>query len=238
MDASFSVLSHADGSCEIWEKGRGRILCGVTGPGDVSSSRRIFDRANVFFNINRLTTKNREEIVATVRVPSSVSFASSSSSPPSQPFDHFLRSVIEGAIDLCAYPRSCIQICTQELEMDGPGDAFQLNGLCLALIDAGIRMRHIFAAVTVGLSCDDSQQKIVVEPTRTEADASSAIFTFVFKPSVALAGKLIGAHTTGQFTIDEYKKAVELAERHSLSIFDFYRRKTHEKFVYYCRTIP
>ncbi|KAL3104137.1 hypothetical protein niasHS_002164 [Heterodera schachtii] len=231
MDASLSVLSHADGSCEIWDKGRGRILCGVTGPGDVSSSRRIFDRANVFFNINRLTTKNREEIVATVRVPSSVSFASSS-------FDHFLRSVIEGAIDLSAYPRSCIQICTQELEMDGPGDAFQLNGLCLALIDAGIRMRHIFAAVTVGLSCDDNQQKILVEPTRTEADASSAMFTFVFKPSVALAGKLIGAHTTGQFTIDEYKKAVELAERHCFSIFDFYRRKTHEKFIYYWRTMP
>uniref|UniRef100_A0A183C966 RNase_PH domain-containing protein n=1 Tax=Globodera pallida TaxID=36090 RepID=A0A183C966_GLOPA len=221
MEASLSVLSHADGSCELWQKGRGRILCGVTGPGDVSSSRRIFDRANVFFSFNRLATKNREELVAAVKVPSAGSASASSAS--AQPVDHFLRSVVESAIDVDAYPRSCIQICTQELEMDGPGDALQLNGLCMALIDAGIRMRHIFAAVIVGLPSGDGQQEMVVDPNQMEANACRALFTFVFKPSVILAGKLLGAHSN----------ASELAERRCLTVFDFYRRKIQQKFIYY-----
>lgn len=146
-------------------------------------------------------------LVATVRLPSSSSSSASSSSSPPHPSDNFINSIVTGAIDVGAYPRTCIQICSQELEMDGPGDALQLNAICLALIDSGIRLRHIFAAVTVALprELSDDESEMRVNPTQLEADASQALFTFVFKPSVVLAGKLIGAHSMGEFNMEDYK---------------------------------
>jgi hypothetical protein len=60
MDALLAPLLNTDGSCEITSGsgGKTRILCGVTGPGDVSGSRRMFDRAALFISINRLPPKS------------------------------------------------------------------------------------------------------------------------------------------------------------------------------------
>jgi hypothetical protein len=60
MEATLSPLRNADGSCELKWGPQTRILCGVTGPGDISSSKRLFDRANLFFSINRIHQKSKE----------------------------------------------------------------------------------------------------------------------------------------------------------------------------------
>jgi ribonuclease PH len=63
MEAILSPLQNADGSCEIKYPPHTKVLCGVTGPGDISSSKRIFDRANLLFSINRLRQKNNEGFI-------------------------------------------------------------------------------------------------------------------------------------------------------------------------------
>lgn len=120
--------------------------------------------------------------------------------------DRFINSIVEAALNMAAYPRTCIQICTQELEVDGPTDAAQLNGICLALLDSGIRMNYVFAAVTFALiEVEAGEDEYMPDPDQIQAGASKAIFTFVFRPSTYVAGALLGTHSVGQFTMEQYK---------------------------------
>src|SRR4051794_36619993 len=50
-DATVSCLRQADGSCE-WRNGGTRILCGISGPGEVHASRRFLDRASFSFTFS------------------------------------------------------------------------------------------------------------------------------------------------------------------------------------------
>lgn len=55
LECNLSFLNRADGSCEL-SNGKTKVWCGVNGPGDVQPSKRIFDRMNILFTINRLPT--------------------------------------------------------------------------------------------------------------------------------------------------------------------------------------
>uniref|UniRef100_A0A1I8C067 RNase_PH domain-containing protein n=1 Tax=Meloidogyne hapla TaxID=6305 RepID=A0A1I8C067_MELHA len=205
MEAIISPLSNADGSCELKSK-LSLVLCGVMGPGDISSSKRLFDRSNIFFSINRIPQKSKEELSSTVRP--SVSKQNSSSLSSSHTSDRFISSIVKASIDEFAYPRTCIQICTQELKADGPTDALHLNSICLALLDSGIRMHYVFASVTIAIRAADGE--LLINPEQLQSNASKAILTFVFRPSVILSGKLIGTHSTGEFTIEEHSVCREI----------------------------
>jgi hypothetical protein len=61
IEAILTPLSNADGSCEL-KSNLNLVLCGVIGPGDVSSSKRLFDRSNIFVTINRISQKSKEGI--------------------------------------------------------------------------------------------------------------------------------------------------------------------------------
>lgn len=60
-----------------------------------------------------------------------------------------------------------------------------------------------------------------------------AVFLFVFKPSLTGigGGSLIGNDSYGQFLISDLNNAINKAKEKCLSIFDFYRQKTHDKFA-------
>ncbi|KAF7633110.1 RNase_PH domain-containing protein [Meloidogyne graminicola] len=221
MEAILSTLTNADGSCEL-KSNISLVLCGVMGPGDVSSSKRLFDRTNIFLSINRLKQRSKEELASTVRpsvsksAPLTASFVHNS--------DRFIFSIVKASIDEFAYPRTCIEICTQELKADGPTDTLHLNSICLALLDSGIRMHYVFASITIAIREIDGE--LLINPDQLQSNRSKAILTFVFKPSVILKGKLIGIHSN----------ALKLAEQSSLELFDFYRQKMQQKFIYHIKT--
>jgi ribonuclease PH len=141
--------------------------------------------------------------------------------------------VITKAIDVGSYPRSQIQVSTQELEVDGQNghemDALLLNTVCLALLDTGVRMRHVFAAVSIALNekgeeFDRDKEELVVDGLR-------ASLTFVFKPSTLKTGDLLASHATGRFSTEEYGEALERARSRCLAVFDFYREQMQHKFA-------
>uniref|UniRef100_A0A914MP80 Exoribonuclease phosphorolytic domain-containing protein n=1 Tax=Meloidogyne incognita TaxID=6306 RepID=A0A914MP80_MELIC len=232
MEAILSPLSNADGSCEL-KSNLSLVLCGVMGPGDISSSKRLFDKANIFFSINRILQKSKEELASTVRPSVSKPNSSSLSSSFAHTSDRFISSIVKASIDEFAYPRTCIQICTQELKADGPTDALHINSICLALLDSGIRMHYVFASVTIGIRATDGE--LLINPDQLQSNASKAILTFVFRPSIILSGKMIGTHSTGEFTLEEHNKALKLAEHNCLELFDFYRQKMQQKFIYHIK---
>lgn len=134
------------------------------------------------------------------------------------------------AIDIAAYPRTGLQVCAQELFVDGAVDSALINGICLALIDTGIRLRHIFAAVTVIKLNNDT---FIVEPTADKWIEAVAVFLFVFKPSLTAigGGSLIANDSHGQFLFSDFNTALNKAKTKCLFFFDFYRQKVHDKFA-------
>lgn len=144
--------------------------------------------------------------------------------------NRFIISVIENAVDLFAYPRTCLQICFQEIRVDGVALSTTLNSICLALLDSAIRLRHIFASISVV----KVGSNFIVEPNSLNLIGAGSIYTFVFKPSVTeLGGNLIANDCNGYFSLDDYNKALKLARHKTLEIFNFYREKIFEKFGNY-----
>uniref|UniRef100_A0A915DAA1 Exoribonuclease phosphorolytic domain-containing protein n=1 Tax=Ditylenchus dipsaci TaxID=166011 RepID=A0A915DAA1_9BILA len=218
-----SFLKHPDGACEI-EHGKSRIWCAINGPGDVQSSKRIFDRVNVMCDFNRLPfATDKIEISKSNNVASTSNIA-----------NKFIADVIESAIDTSAYPRTCLQVCSQEIKVDGLMDSLLINGLCLALLDCGVRLKHIFCAVAV-CKCKriaKEEEIFVVEPNQLDLVSAESVYTFVFKPSLTAAGggDLMANDSSGSFSSEDYEKALKLAQSECLPIFDFYRRQIYEKF--------
>lgn len=62
VELKLSILSSADGSTEIKQRGS-RVICSVMGPGDVSSSKKLFDRAHVACDFYRLPTSKNSILV-------------------------------------------------------------------------------------------------------------------------------------------------------------------------------
>ncbi|KAI1716339.1 3' exoribonuclease family, domain 2 domain-containing protein [Ditylenchus destructor] len=146
--------------------------------------------------------------------------------------DSFICSVLEDAIDSSAYPRTCLHVSTQEIKVDGAVNSVTLNGLCLALLDSGIKLRHVFCSITVAKIAE----QFVIEPNSLELSSAESIFTFVFKPSLTTGGTLIASDSAGQFSLDKLVSASELAEKEALGIFDFYRTQIYQKFGHSLKT--
>lgn len=77
-------------------------------------------------------------------------------------------------------------------------------------------MKSVFAAVTCFLTVDEELALNV----SVDKNSIKATAVFVFEN---IQKKVIASHTQGTFTIDQYKKGLELARLRSELIFDFFK---------------
>jgi len=75
--------------------------------------------------------------------------------------ESFIRDVIASAVVASLHPRSNLSLALQVLEDDGGLWSCLVNGSCLALIDSGISMKGLFAAVGVAVADDG---RIIIDP--------------------------------------------------------------------------
>jgi exosome complex component RRP41 len=68
----------------------------------------------------------------------------------SQEIAHMLGRAAEGAIDIAKYPGCEIHVNVDVLSCDGSTRVTALGAICLALIDAGIEIKGLFAGCSVG----------------------------------------------------------------------------------------
>jgi hypothetical protein len=69
-------------------------------------------------------------------------------------------------------------------------------------------MYYVFVAVTLALVEEDGSRgnaEFIPNPDGIQASAAKAIFTFAFRPSTFMGGKLIGAYSTGEFTMEQHQ---------------------------------
>ena len=75
--------------------------------------------------------------------------------------ESFIRDIISSAVVASLHPRSNLSLALQVLEDDGGLWSCLVNSSCLALIDSGISMKGLFAAVSVAITNED---QIIVDP--------------------------------------------------------------------------
>jgi exosome complex component RRP46 len=122
------------------------VICSVSGPIDVQIRDEKLDEATV------------EVVVRPFKgVPTT----------KEKLMESILRSTFEPVILGGMMPRTLVQIVVQITKDDGCVLAASVNAITIALLDAGIPMKHMAAAITVMI---DQQNELVLDPTAIELE--------------------------------------------------------------------
>ncbi|CAI2193756.1 19449_t:CDS:2, partial [Funneliformis geosporum] len=95
------------------------------------------------------------------------------------------------------HPRTQIQIVSQVMMDDGSIVAAAINATTIALINAGIPMKDLVAAVSCVVNKDD---KILLDPTAQEMENAKSIHTFAFDRT---SSTLLFCESLGLFTEEQ-----------------------------------
>ncbi|EEB19042.1 conserved hypothetical protein [Pediculus humanus corporis] len=106
-----------------------------------------------------------------------------------------LNNICKTAILSSQHPRTSISIIVQEMQDYGGLLACSVNSACLALLNAGIPLKYVFAA------------------------DSKANFTLVFD---GVDKNLIACKTSGIYTKNKFTEVINTCKEASLKIFQFY----------------
>ncbi|XP_047033756.1 exosome complex component RRP46 [Helicoverpa zea] len=195
MKCECNFLSKSDGSA-ILSQGPTVALVSVNGPLDIKMTSQSIEKATL-----------------------EVLFSSKSGKPSVEDRykEHVIRQTCETAILGSLYPRSGITVTIQELEDYGGFLACCINCTCLALLNAGLAMRHTFAAVSCAI---DEHGNIQLDPAPAQLDTARANMTFVFD---SRENSLVTGFTDGSFSESAYNEALERCRAASQLVFDFYK---------------
>lgn len=96
--------------------------------------------------------------------------------------------------------------------------ACAINASCLALLNSGLSMKFLLAAVHCIVSADG--EDLILDPDHRQCAKSTAQLTFVFD---SVQQNAVAIHTAGRYTIGQYNDALAMCRQASTSIFKFYR---------------
>lgn len=143
--------------------------------------------------------------------------------------EKIIRNLCETAILSTIYPRTAISVQVQEMDDNGGIFACAVNSVNLALVNSGLEMKFLIAAVHCALDFDGilhldpaiSKQFILNKNYKLRSNKFKATFTFVFDN---VKQEVIGVHTDGKFSIQNYNEAVKICREASKNIFEFYKK--------------
>ncbi|CAH2244832.1 exosome complex component RRP46 [Pararge aegeria] len=195
LKCELNFLSKSDGSA-ILSQGDTVVLASVNGPLDIKTTSQNIEKATL-----------------------EVLFCSKEGKPSvADRFkENVIRNTCETAILGCLYPRTGITLTIQELENYGGLLTCAVNCACLALINSGVGMRHVVAAVSCAVN---EVGDLVLEPTQQEAESARALLYFVFD---SRDKNLVTGFTEGTFSEDTYEEALVRCRLASDFVFQFYR---------------
>ncbi|XP_072929663.1 exosome complex component RRP46 [Epargyreus clarus] len=195
MKCEMNYLSKSDGSA-ILAQGETVILASVNGPLDIKTQSQNVEKATV-----------------------EVLFASKAGKPciGDRYKEIIIRQTCETAVLGSLYPRTGISITIQELEDFGGLLTCAVNCACLALVNSGVAMRSLFAAVSCAVLQDGN---LVLEPAAAQQADARATLSFVFD---SRDKSLVTGFTEGMFSEDAYHEALERCRLASDLVFAFYR---------------
>lgn len=198
----FGPISRADGSSML-SLGTTCVMACVYGPAEVRPQKELVDEAAV-------------EVIFKPKM--------GMPSVPDKAKEYVVRNTCREAILTTLHPRTSVTVVLQELEDFGGQMACSVNAACLALMDASVSMKHLFAAVSC---CVDEAGLVTLDPTKKQSRQSVAQVTFVFE---SRNKDLLSTHMEGRCSEENYKKCLLACREATDSIFQFYRESIKKKF--------
>lgn len=92
-----------------------------------------------------------------------------------------------------------------------------INATCLALLDSGIDLKFMVAAGSCVL---DDNGELQIEISTSPLAEPKATFVFAFD---SVEKRIIASHTTGSFSSDIYKSAIDLCRLQCVHVFKFFK---------------
>ncbi|ESN93464.1 hypothetical protein HELRODRAFT_88777 [Helobdella robusta] len=190
-----AFLSKSDGSVKL-KHGQTSVVAAVNGPLDVKIIKEQVDKMNVDI-IFKYKTESKAKNQRTM--------------------EKLIQQICECSVLVKNFPRTNLTIALQELEDDGSLLACCINATCLALLDACIPMKQLFAAVSVCFNKVDDT--ITIDPTLSQESQYPGV-TFVFNN-----GKfnVIAMHSNSFLSKEVLNKSLLQAREHAKLMFDSYR---------------
>ncbi|KAL3877624.1 hypothetical protein ACJMK2_035309 [Sinanodonta woodiana] len=201
MSAELSLLSRPDGSATLFQ-GDTCVMSSVYGPGEVRINKELIDRATVEViykpksGLPGCTEKSQERLI---------------------------RNTCETVLLTSLHPRSSISLTVQEMQNSGSLLACCINSMCLALLDSGVNMKCLVAAVHCLL---DLEGEIFLDATDKEEKGAQACMTFVFD---SVDRNVVMVHAVGKYSVEQFNKCMSVCRTASADIFHFYRETMTKK---------
>ncbi|KAI8351488.1 ribosomal protein S5 domain 2-type protein [Choanephora cucurbitarum] len=204
FSASQNILNRADGSSKF-EFGATSVMCSVSGPMEVQIRDEKLDEATV------------EVIVRPAKgVPST----------KEKLMESVLRTAFEPIILGGMMPRTLVQIVIQIIKDDGAVLAASVNAITLALLDAGIPMKHMSAAITAMIH--NTTGELVLDPVAAELEHAKSLHTFSFD-NLHTTPYVLLSDSEGVFSEEEYFSCHDLCFDAVEKVHQFLRMAVESK---------
>ncbi|XP_026885105.2 exosome complex component RRP46 [Electrophorus electricus] len=197
-----NLLSKPDGSA-TFVQGDTSVCAGVYGPAEVKVSKEIYDRATLEVLIHPKVG------VTSVR---------------ERAREQCVRETCEATLLSTLHPRSSLTLVLQVVHDDGSLLSCCLNAACMALLDAGLPMGHLFCGVTCAI---DSEGFIIADPTAQQEKESRALMTFAIDSKER---NVMMSSTKGSFSAKELQQCIAVSQKASEHIFQFYRDSVKRRY--------
>jgi len=146
-----------------------------------------------------------------------------------------LRQALAACLVLGAHPRKVLTIAVHVLADDGGAAAAAVNAAVLALADAGVPMRALASAVTLGVrsssssasSSSSSAAAVQLDLTREEAAAASATALAVFSAETPEAP--LAVLTAGPLPLAALQRALAVGGHAAAAVLAFQRGALRER---------
>ncbi|KAA0193368.1 hypothetical protein HAZT_HAZT000806 [Hyalella azteca] len=124
------------------------------------------------------------------------------------------------------HPRATILLNIQELQSEHEHQLLtaSLNGAVMALMDAGVQMQGLLAAVTC---CYTHAGVVIVEPTALELQESKSSLVFVLESDTA---NVVACYQQGRLSVAEYTAVLNRAIEAAKEVFQFYRSEMLKRY--------
>jgi exosome complex component RRP41 len=185
------ILNNANGSAYV-EFGGNKIVVGVYGPREAHPRRLILPDRAIIRSRYRMAPFSVDE---------------RKNPAPSRreiEISKVIREALEPAIMSEYYPRTTIDIFIEVLQSDGGSRCASIVGASLALADAGIPMRDLVSACSVG----KAEGKMILDLSDLEDKYGEVDMPVAFMPNFNCITLL---QMDGEMILDEFNKGLDMA---------------------------
>jgi len=213
MEAKVGVIPRADGSA-MFKMGKTIAYAAVYGPRALHPSHlRNSETGILRCNYNMMSFSGSGDRVRP------------GPSRRSKEINLVMQKALMPVMDLSEYPNTVVDVFVELLQTDAGTRCAGIIAASLALADAGMMMKDLVAAVSVGKVGD----KLVVDLDKSEEDYEEGA-TDLPLAILPRTGKITLLQMDGNISKDEIKKSLEMMKKAGQQIYDLQKKALKEKY--------